>query len=103
MTLFGKKIPKKHVKRDCARPFGLCFKGNGKLQGNETKVVPVKIITHVSHYTALFTCMQVFKERVSSTVQVVGKFWSLHNPQKLHMHQIIYKNYILDFPENYLC
>ena len=63
--------------------------------GNETKVVPVKIMTHVSHYTALFTCSQVC-ERASSTVQVVGKFWSLD------MHQISYKNYILDFPEDYL-
>ena len=64
-------------------------------------MVPVKIMTHVLHYTALFTCVQV-PERASSTVQVVGKFWSLHNPQKLHMHQISYKNYTLDFPEDYL-
>ena len=58
------------------------------LQGNETKVVPVKSMTHVSHYTALLTC-----------AQVVGKFRS-HNPEKLHMCQISYKNYILEFPED---
>ena len=42
------------------------------------------------------------REQTSSTVQVVGKFWSLHNPQKLCMCQISYKNYILGFPEDYL-
>ena len=37
-----------------------------------------------------------------SSVQVIGKFWSLHNPQKMRMCQISYKNYILDFPGDYL-
>ena len=54
-------------------------------------------MAQVSHYTALFTC-----ERPSSTVQVVGKFWYLHNPQKLCMDQRSYKNYLLDFSEDYL-
>ena len=53
-------------------------KGNGS-NGNETEVVPVKIMTHVSHDTTLLTCAQVH-ELALSTVQVVGKFWSLHNP-----------------------
>ena len=66
-----------------------------------TKVVPVKMMTHVLHYAALFTSAQV-RKRVSSTVQVVGKFGSLHNPQKWCTRQISYKNYILDFPENYI-
>ena len=70
----------------------------GSKQRNGTQVIPVKVMTHVSHYTAQFTC-----ERASSTVQVVGKFWSLQNPQKLSIHQISYKNYILDFPEDCLC
>ena len=81
--------------------FCLCIEGNGKKQRNEIEVVPVKIMTHVSCYTALFTCAQV-REQASSTVQVVGKFWSLHNLQKLCMGQISYKNYIPDFPEDYL-
>ena len=60
----------------------------GKLeQRSETEVVPMNIMTHVSCYTALFTCAQE-RERGPSTVQVVGKFWSLHNPQKLCMCQI---------------
>ena len=42
--------------------------------------------------TALFTC-----NRASSTVQVVGKFWSLHNPQKLCMSQISFKTIYLIF------
>ena len=72
----------------CIKLFGvahfcICIKGNGKYQKNGTEVVTVKIMTHVLHYTALFTC-----ERASSTVQVVGKFWSLHNPQKLRMRLI---------------
>ena len=58
-------------------------------------------MTHVSHYTALFTCAKV-REQASSSVQVFVKFWSLHNPKKLRMRQINYKNYILDFPEDYL-
>ena len=36
-------------------------------------------------------------ERASGTVQVIGKFCSLHNPQKLLMRQISYKNYILQY------
>ena len=35
--------------------------------------------------------------REQRNVQLVGKFWNLHNPQKLSMHQISYKNYKLDF------
>ena len=98
VSLFGKKKQKKCVERYCARLFGvvhfccLCIEGNEKYQGHETEVVPVKIMTHVSHYTALFTCAQL-REWASSTVQVVGKFCSLHNPQKLCMRQISYKNY----------
>ena len=45
-------------------------------------------------------CTQVH-EQASSTVQVVGKFWSLHNPQKLCMCQISYKNYKLDFLDKF--
>ena len=43
----------------------------------------------ILHYNALFTC-----EQASSTVQVVGRFLNLHNPQKMHMLQISYKKYI---------
>ena len=91
---------KKSVEHCSARLFGvahfcLC------IEGNETEVVPVKIMTHVLHYTALCTCMQMHKW-ASSTVQVVGKFWSLHNSQKLCMYQISCKNYILDFTKDYL-
>ena len=82
------KKTKKRVECYCVRLFGvvhfcLYIKGNWS-NGNETKVVPVKIMTHVSHDTALLTCAQMH-ELASSTVQVVGKFWSLHNPQKLNM------------------
>ena len=55
-------------------------------------VVTIVKIIHVSHYTAVLTCKWALR-----TVQAVGKFWSLHNPRKLHVCQISYKNYILDF------
>ena len=74
----------------CVKLFGvvhfcLCIEGNWIKQGNGTKVVLVKIMNLVSHYTALFIC-----KRASNTIQGVGKFWNLHNPQKLCMRQITY-------------
>ena len=104
-TLFGKKKQEKCMERYCARlfvHFCLCIEGDEKYQENETEVVPVKIMTHVLHALYCFVHLHASARAASSTVQVVGKFWSLHNPQKLHMRQLSYKNYILDFLEDYL-
>ena len=67
----------------CCCSFLFMCRGKWEVIGNETEVV----MTHVLHYTALFSCTQV-RERASSTVQEVGKFWSVHNPQKLRTSQI---------------
>ena len=64
---------------------------SGYYSEDYTVVTIVKII-HVSHYTAVLTC-----KRALRTVQAVGKFWSLQNPQKLHECQISYKNYMFGF------
>ena len=73
------------------------YQGKWEVTGKWNRSGSSKDYDSVLLYTALFTC-----ERASSAVQVVGKCWSLHNPQKLYMRQISYKNYILDFPEDYL-
>ena len=64
------------MERYCTRIFGivhfcLCVEGNGKQQGNETEVVPVKIMNHASHYTAKFTSTQV-REWAPSIVRTIG-------------------------------
>ena len=50
--------------------FFMC-RGKWKQQGNETKVVPVKIMTLFRNYTALFTSTQV-REWVPSTVSTIA-------------------------------
>ena len=67
-----------------------------------TESVTVKIILQYSGYYsedytrfALYCCAHL--QAALRTVQAVGKFWSLRNPRKLHVCQISYKNYILDF------
>ena len=75
MSLFGQKKKKNEwsaiVLVRGVVYFFLCVEGNGKQQESDTEVVPVKIMTHVSHYTALFTFTQV-RKWVSRTVHTIG-------------------------------